>query len=274
MKSPLVNSLYRPNLKYVFQGINPPENGWLYSKEKMQKLFDNNELIIPDNSDSRIYRRIFLDEYKGQVIQSLWTDIPIVNPMAKERVDFDTQKPEKLIHRIITSTTNENDLVLDFVAGSGTTLATAMKMNRIFIGVEQMDYVNSVTIDRLNKVINGDQSGISESVNWQSGGSFIYAELKKWNQNYIDEIEDAKATKRLLTIYNKMKAEAFFRYDVDLTKFEENEFSKLELDQQKEVLIECLDKNHLYVNLSEMDDATYDISNEDKAMNRKFYGLG
>ena len=273
MKSPLVNSLYRPNLKYVFQGINPPENGWLYSKEKMQKLFDNNELIIPDNSDSRIYRRIFLDEYKGQVIQSLWTDIPIVNPMAKERVDFDTQKPEKLIHRIITSTTNENDLVLDFVAGSGTTLATAMKMNRIFIGVEQMDYVNSVTIDRLTKVINGDKSGISESVDWQGGGSFIYAELKKWNQNYIDEIEDAKTPKKLLTIYKKMKDEAFFRYDVDLSQVDKNEFSKLELDQQKEVLIECLDKNHLYVNLSEIDDATYDISDEDKAMNKKFYGL-
>lgn len=70
-----------------------------------------------------------------------------------------------------------------------------------------------------------------------------------------------------------MKNEAFFRYDVDLSKFDEDDFSKLELDQQKEVLIECLDKNHLYVNLSEMDDATYKISDEDKSMNKKFYGL-
>lgn len=70
-----------------------------------------------------------------------------------------------------------------------------------------------------------------------------------------------------------MKAEAFFRYDVDLSKFNEQEFEKLELGQQKDVLIECLDKNHLYVNLSEMDDATFEISDEDKEMNRKFYGL-
>jgi len=84
MKSPLVNSLYRPNLKYVFKGINPPANGWLYSKERMQQLFDKGELIIPDDSNARIYRKIYEDQYEGQVIQSLWTDIPIVNPMAKE----------------------------------------------------------------------------------------------------------------------------------------------------------------------------------------------
>lgn len=122
--------------------------------------------------------------------------------------------------------------------------------------------------------MNGDRNGISKSVNWKGGGSFIYAELKKWNQNYIDEIEDATTSKKLVSVYKKMQDEAFFRYDVDLSKFEENGFTKLELDQQKEVLIECLDKNHLYVNLSEMDDTTYDISDEEKAMNKKFYGLG
>ena len=71
----------------------------------------------------------------------------------------------------------------------------------------------------------------------------------------------------------KMKKEAFFRYDVDLSRFDEKEFEKIELEQQKDVLIECLDKNHLYVNLSEMDDATYKITGEEKEMNRKFYGL-
>ena len=96
MKSPLVNSLYRPNLKYEFKGINPPNNGWLYSKEKMQQFYDNGELLIPENADAGIYRKIFVDTYKGQVIQNIWTDIPIVNPMAKEQTEFSTQKPEKL----------------------------------------------------------------------------------------------------------------------------------------------------------------------------------
>ncbi|GAA8260771.1 site-specific DNA-methyltransferase [Helicobacter pylori] len=71
MKSPLVNSLNRPNLKYVFQGINPPPNGWLYSQTRMQELFDNNELLIPNDPNARIYRKIFLDKYEGQEISNL-----------------------------------------------------------------------------------------------------------------------------------------------------------------------------------------------------------
>ncbi|GAA9934687.1 hypothetical protein VN0867_02010 [Helicobacter pylori] len=85
MKSPLVNSLNRPNLKYVFQGINPPPNGWLYSQTRMQELFDNEELLIPNRSNARIYRKIFLDKYEGQEISNLWLDISIVNPMVIEQ---------------------------------------------------------------------------------------------------------------------------------------------------------------------------------------------
>ena len=162
----------------------------------------------------------------------------------------------------------DNDIVLDFFAGSGTTAHAVLELNkeddgnRKYILCEQLDYIKSVTIRRIQKLNN--EFGCK---------GFVYTEMKKWNQNYIDEIGDATTSKELLAIYKKMKNEDFFRYDVDLTDFEEIEFSKLELDQQKEVLIECLDKNHLYVNLSEMNDATYNITDEDKAMNIKFYGL-
>jgi len=184
------------------------------------------------------------------------------------------KKPEKLIKRLVEIATNDpNDIIMDFYLGSGTTAGVVHKMGRRYVGIEQLDYRENDTVVRLNNVINGDQSGISKAVGWKGGGSFVYAELKKWNQAYIDEIESAKTAKRLLAIYKKMKTEAFFRYDVNLSKFEEKEFEKLEMDQQKKVLIECLDKNHLYVNLSEMNDATYEISEEDKEMNRKFYGL-
>ncbi len=122
MKSPLVNSLYRPNLKYEFYGIKPPKNGWLYSKERMQELYDNGEIIVPEDKNARLYRKIFLSEYKGQVVQNIWLDIPIVNPMAKEQVDFSTQKPENLLKRIIECCTVENDIVLDYHLGSGTTV--------------------------------------------------------------------------------------------------------------------------------------------------------
>ena len=109
MKSPLVNSLYRPNLKYEFKGIQPPNNGWLYSKEKMEEFFENGELLIPSDKNARIYRKIFLDTYEGQEIPNLWTDIPIVNPMASERIESDsnlTQKPEALLQRIIKASSN------------------------------------------------------------------------------------------------------------------------------------------------------------------------
>ena len=151
MKSPLVNSLYRPNLKYVFHGINPPKNGWLYSEEKMNEFYDNGEIIVPDDPNARLYRKIYLSNYKGQVVQNIWIDIPIVNPMAKEQRDFQTQKPELLLKRIIECSTQEGDIVMDYHLGSGTSCAVAQKMRRRFIGIEQMDYLNKVTLDRLKK---------------------------------------------------------------------------------------------------------------------------
>ena len=244
--------------------------------EKIEKYIEIKEV----NSGYEIYSKERESDYLGEKAKTIWdksyytgqTGTSELKKIFGEKV-FSYPKSPFLMKDIIKISTNENDLVLDFFAGSGTTAAVAHKMNRQYIIIEQLDHVDTVTKGRINSVVNSDQSGISESVNWQGGGSFVFAELKKWNKNYIDEIEIAKTTKDLLTIYKKMKDEAFFRYDVDLSQFEENDLSKLELEQQKEVLIECLDKNHLYVNLSEMDDETYNISDEDKAMNNIFYGL-
>lgn len=136
MKSPLVNSLYRQNLKYVFMGVEPPENGWLYKEERMQELYDNNELVMPENGKGRIYRKIYADSYQGQLIQNLWLDIPIVNPMAKERLDYATQKPEALLKRIISASSNEDMLIADFFGGSGVTAKTANDLNRKFIHID------------------------------------------------------------------------------------------------------------------------------------------
>ncbi|MGL2866189.1 site-specific DNA-methyltransferase [Helicobacter pylori] len=170
MKSPLVNSLNRPNLKYVFQGINPPPNGWLYSQTRMQELFDNNELLIPNDPNARIYRKIFLDKYEGQEISNLWLDISIVNPMAIEQEDFQTQKPEKLLERIIQASSDENSIILDFFAGSGTTCAVAHKLKRKYIGIEMGEHFDSVILPRLKKVIGGFKSGVAKEFN---GGGVI-----------------------------------------------------------------------------------------------------
>ncbi|GAA6817383.1 hypothetical protein AOH178_03000 [Helicobacter pylori] len=174
MKSPLVNSLNRPNLKYVFQGINPPPNGWLYSQTRMQELFDNNELLIPNDSNARIYRKIFLDKYEGQEISNLWLDISIVNPMAIEQEDFQTQKPEKLLERIIQASSDENSIILDFFAGSGTTCAVAHKLKRKYIGIEMGEHFDSVILPRLKKVIGGFKSGAAKEFN-KGGVVKVYA---------------------------------------------------------------------------------------------------
>ncbi len=180
MKSPLVNSLNRPNLKYVFQGINPPPNGWLYSQTRMQELFDNNELLIPNDPNARIYRKIFLDKYEGQEISNLWLDISIVNPMAIEQEDFQTQKPEKLLERIIKASSNENSIILDFFAGSGTTCAVAHKLKRKYIGIEMGDHFESVILPRLKKVVGGFKSGAIKEFN--GGGAIKVYELESYEE--------------------------------------------------------------------------------------------
>lgn len=125
-------------------------------------------------------RKLYLDDAKGLPISDVWDDIAsfqtIVN--SPEITGFSTQKPEKLIERVINSVTKENDIVLDYHLGSGTTCAVAHKMNRRYIGIEQMDYIETIAVERMKKVIGGEQGGISKSVNWKGGGSFVYAELK------------------------------------------------------------------------------------------------
>lgn len=123
------------------------------------------------------------------------------------------------------------------------------------------------------QVVNYDYSGISKSVGWQGGGNFIYVELMKWNENYMTDIRDSKTTQELIALYNKMKSEAFFRYEIDLSVFDTNELDKLTVEEQKQVLCACLDKNHLYVNLSEIDDTTYVVTETDKTLNKQFYNM-
>ena len=272
MKSPLVNSLYRPNLKYEFCGINPPENGWLYSKERMQEFYENGELIIPEDSNARIYRKIYLNSYKGQLVQNIWLDIPIVNPMAKEQVNFSTQKPEKLLMRILDTCTNEGDLVLDFHLGSGTTAVVAHKMKRKYIGIEQMEYIESVTVERMKKVIAGEQGGISKDVNWQGGGEFIYCELRNDAEEFKNNVIESKSTEELIELLNFAKKSSFLSYRIDPKKLKEKEFLELSFAEQKQLLLEIIDQNNLYVNYSDLDDDTYGISEDEKKLNKEFYG--
>ncbi|MPM12577.1 hypothetical protein SDC9_58930 [bioreactor metagenome] len=174
---------------------------------------------------------------------------------------------------IISICTSEGDRILDFFMGSGTTHATAHKMKRKYIGIEQMSYLNSVSVPRLQKVIEGEQTGISTDVNWQGGNTFVYAELKSLNDEYIHQIQCSHDEVSLQVVLSKMKQSAYLNFKIELEKisFNNEEYSLLSLDEKKRILFEILDLNQLYLSYSEIDDLQYDISNSTKQFNRSFY---
>ncbi len=183
------------------------------------------------------------------------------------------KKPERLIKKILDMVTKENDIVLDYHLGTGTTCAVAHKMGRQYIGVEQLDYGKNSAVVRLKNVINGDQTGISKSVGWKGGGDFVYLELMKWNENLVQDIRKAKTKDELKKLWETMKEKAFLSYKVDVKAVDENtkDFEDLSIEDQKRFLLECLDKNHLYVNYSEIDDEEYGVSKEDNKLNKELY---
>lgn len=217
------------------------------------------------------------NEWKfGEMISDIWNDV-LPNDIHNEGgvTLRKGKKPEKLLERLIDLTTNESDLVMDYHLGSGTTAAVAHKMNRQYIGIEQLDYGENDSTKRLQNVVKGEQSGVSKAYNWQGGGSFTYLELKKYNQVFIEHIEAAKNSKQLLKIWEQMKAKSFLNYNVDLKKQEAHieDFKKLKLEQQKQHLLELLDKNQLYVNLSSLHDGDFEVSPEDQKVTTDFYQL-
>ena len=213
---------------------------------------------------------------KGKPYGDVWNDIMSFQqqPTSGERMEFDGQKPEKLLDRIIRAATDEGDVVLDYHAGTGTTLAVAHKTRRQYIGIEQMDYIHDLPEARLKKVIAGEQGGVSKTVNWRGGGDFIYMELTKWNEAWIEKIEKAKTPTELTRLCCLLQEEAFLGYKVDPRTINSNiaVFADLSISDQKKFLMECLDKNQLYVNLSEIEDKEYGVSKENIKLNKEFYG--
>lgn len=140
--------------------------------------------------------------------------------------------------------------------------------------------------EEIEKFIDYDQGGISKTVNWQGGGDFIYCELAKYNETFIEKIQNLEKNtpppdgvtpqegnlrKELLKIWLEMKEKAFLDYRVETAHFETEEFKNLSIEEQKTLLLQVLDKNQLYVNYTEMEDETYNISKKDKDLNNKFY---
>lgn len=211
------------------------------------------------------------------LLSNIWNDISYEGIAKEGSVTLKGgKKPERLIRRIIEMASNPNDIVLDFFAGSGTTASVALKLNRQFITVDQLDSQIDMSMKRLLSVVNGDSTGISKAVNWQGGGSFVYCELSKANQSFIDEIEEAKTSEELARIWKRMQETGFLSYQIKAKDIDVNadDFKALSMDDQKRFLMESLDKNLLYIPFSEIDNEDYNISDEDKRLTREFYKKG
>ncbi|MGL2702884.1 DNA methyltransferase [Helicobacter pylori] len=184
---------------------------------------------------------------------------------------FSTPKPEALISRILEISTQENDLVLDFFAGSGTTCAVVHKMKRRYIGIEQMDYIETITKERLKKVIEGEQGGISKKCDFKGGGSFVYAELKEVNLEIKKQILNANSASECLKIFNDLNERFLKRADCKIDEIDSEEFQNLDLDEQKRIYCASFDSNEDYLNLGDIDEDAWEIDEITKKYNEIFY---
>lgn len=254
---------------------------WRWGKEKAK---ENLNINIAGKKMNEVGRYMIVEKYrdKSRLERSVWWDKDVnsergtvhLRDLFGKKV-FSFPKPESMLKKIIDISTKENDIVLDFNLGSGTTATTAHKMNRQYIGIEQMNYVRDIVVERLKKVIGGEEGGISKRLNWQGGGSFTYLELKKYNQIFIEQIEAAVESETLMEIWGQMKEESFLNYNVDIKKQEEHieEFKQLTIEQQKQHLCELMDKNQLYVNLSSLEDEGFACTDEEKKLTKDFYQI-
>ena len=252
---------------------NGKEMAWKNVKETFDELnFDGYFIAQQEGDKIRIYHKL----REQQVLKNVWTDKKYQSEfhgtnLLKKLIGengFSYPKSLYLVTDVIKIMTSDNDIILDFFAGSGTTAHATFEVNqnkekRQFILIEQLDEHIEICKKRLNEVMKAKKSG-----------DFVYLELAKWNENFSEKIKKAKSVKELAKIWQEMKQKAFLSYQVNPKTIDSKakNFNQLVLTDQKRFLLECLDKNQMYINYSEIDDKDYGVSKEDKKLNKEFYG--
>lgn len=248
------------------------ERKWRYARQSVESI---KHLLRPKNTKNKIeieigkdfgsYRTVWQDsrydanEYGTKLIKSLV-------PNCKFDFPKSLWNTYDCLYSVIAE--DKNAIVMDFFAGSGTTAHAVLELNkkdggnRKFILAEQMHYVESVTVPRIHQVIKNN-----------SENKFIYCELKMINEEYIQKIILSQNNKELMELLYEIKENAFISYRVDIDVFKDNdkEFIDLTLDEQKKILIEMLNKNMLYLPLTEIDDESFNVLEKDKKLNSIFY---
>lgn len=254
---------------------------WRKTRPSFLKHVNDNEIKIEQSKSGQWKVKIIDKIKKGTRPKSVWTDskydasshgTKLLKNLFEGQKVFSYPKSIHAVKDIIEILTEREgaDIILDFFAGSGTTAHAVLELNekdngsRQFILVEQMDYVENVTVPRVNKVMKKENIG-----------DFIYCELMQYNQTYMDKIRSSQSTEELVALWQDIAENSFLNWYVNAENPEEavNDFTAIgNLEAQQHCLVELLDKNQLYVNLSEIADVDFGVSEEDKALNKAFYG--
>ena len=253
------------------------EKSWQTSRKTAQERILAGEIICEKNKKGEL--EIFFKDREHQRYLTHWFDSKynathygtrLLEKTLGEKVKFSYPKSLYSVLDTLKIMTKNDDIILDFFAGSGTTGHAVLELNkedggnRKFILVEQLNEHIEVCKERIQKVLQ------KESIE----SDFVYLELMKWNENFVEKIQKAKTKEELKKLWETMKEKAFLSYKVDIQTVDKNakDFEDLSIEDQKRFLLECLDKNHLYVNYSEIDDEEYGVSAGDKKLNKEFYG--
>lgn len=291
----------RKNLSYSITNPNtgteylPPKGRhWRTEEETFKRLLAEGAVRFGATGTAKPQLKVYLEDVmrdgKGKAASTLWLDIsPSViwdeldtNTNATKHQQklfadsvFTNPKPEDLVMRAIQLATNEGDLVLDFFLGSGTTAAAAHKMKRRYIGIDQMDYIETVALSRLQKVIDGEEGGISKTVGWDGGGEFIYCELAQAGNHYLDLLQTARTSDEIRAIFDSATSDGSLRPSVLPTQLQgvTTNFDALSLEEKRAVVSELIDKNRLYVNAADVDDESNGLTEADRAFTKSFYGV-
>lgn len=246
---------------------------WQYSKVKNE----SNEIIISFSGETSFYKkqRPQLGEIPTKKPKSIFYKPEYSSGNGTRQIKdyfgekvFNNPKPLELIRDFILLATNENDIILDFHAGSGTTGDATVRLgeNRKFILIEQMDYVKDVTVERVRKALESENSD----------DSFIYFELAEFNEKAKREILQCKNLQELEKLFEELYEHYFLNYNVKVEEFKNNvmkdkRFIELSLEEQQNMFLAMLDLNQMYVNKSEMEDKRYGINDEEQELIKRFY---
>lgn len=253
------------------------ERTWKTKPDTFKKMLDKGYIVaLKDGLGKITINEKYYANEKGQLIKTHWIDkrYNAINQGTKVVEDllgakgFSFPKSVYLVEDVIKIMADKDSIILDFFAGSGTTAHAVLDLNnedggdRNFILCEQMDYAKTITAKRVRKVIENIKQG-----------DFVYMELAEWNEKWVSKIQKAEKREEIINLIKELKFSPFLSYRVNIEKFEDHldEFLNLEINEQKQVLVEILDKNTLYVNFSEVEEAAFKISEQDKSINRQFY---